>query len=367
MLLGAIGLAQPAAAQRVVVTPSIGLTRMYDDNIFYRTDAEADSTTRLSPRLDIVDDTGRSRWTSHYELDADRFDRHPELTTPIARQDAAVDGRYNISRRVAVSGGALFLASQTPVDLVEQASLTPGRARAERVTVRPSVEYDVDGRTHVAMTVDVTHDRLDGGIAVLTQTATSTVDRHISPRSTLGLEYAFQRFTFNGTSPIESQTATVTWGRDVSRAAHVSVRVGPRLTDGVFSPEVAASLRYRLRAAEAGTSYTHTTTTLLGLAGVADTHLWTVNLAFQGRRARWHAAPSVLHTTEAGLASVAYRLSAGWTQPLGSRLAVDLSYDGNRQRGRIYSPVAVDTISRNRVLLTLIVTDAAGRAIGASR
>jgi Putative beta-barrel porin 2 len=358
----------PAAAQQVIVTPSIGVTQFYDDNVFYRPDGQSDVTTRVSPRVEIVDESSRATWSARYALDADRFNRHPELSTAHARQNASLDGRYNLSRRLVVNGDASFIESQTPVDLSEQTSVTPGRLHAERLSVRSATTYDLEPRTQVTFTYDASSDRLAGGIAILSQTVASGIDRHVSQRSTVRLEYAHQHYAFGTAGVSVSQVVTATWSRDVAPGASVSLRAGPRVTGGQVSPEIAASVRYRLSGTDAALTYTHTTTTLLGLTGVADTHLWTAGFSAEPTRGmRWRAAPSVLHTTQAGLASVVYRVSAGWTCPIGRHFAIDASYDASRQHGNIYSAAAIQTIARNRVLLMLSVMQSAVRGAEASR
>src|SRR5439155_21419401 len=73
--------AAAADAQGLSIVPSFAITRIYDDNVFYRPSGESDLTTRFSPRIDMTYGTDRLSWSTRYAIDADQFDRHPQLST----------------------------------------------------------------------------------------------------------------------------------------------------------------------------------------------------------------------------------------------------------------------------------------------
>src|SRR5436190_427516 len=80
----------PVRAQQMFhLTPSIGVTQVYDSNLFFTTsDRQADSIWRVTPAIDA--EYRSMPWTliGRYTLDAEQFTQHPELNTVHARQQA---------------------------------------------------------------------------------------------------------------------------------------------------------------------------------------------------------------------------------------------------------------------------------------
>ena len=87
-------------AQGVSVSPSFGISQIYDDNLFYRPVAEGDTITRVSARVDAAYHSELETVSARYALDADRFGHHPELTTAHARQDAGIQAQSHVTRRL---------------------------------------------------------------------------------------------------------------------------------------------------------------------------------------------------------------------------------------------------------------------------
>ena len=350
-----------ANAQSLSLVPSFGTTEVYDDNVFYRVEGEADTITRFTPGIDARYLSERLAVSGHYVLDADRFAAHPQLTTVHGRQDGGFDAKYQSSRRLSFGGAAGFIESQTPADLNQATGLAPGRVRARRLTIQPSATYQLDPNTEAKAGYTMTRDQLAGGVSLLSQSATSTLDHRLSDRNDVRLEHVYQRYLFDVldvAATRTSQTLTVEWTHAIDRLTSLSFRAGPRVTDGAASPEIAASVRRHLRAGDASLAYLHTQTTLIGLAGTAETHSVTATFtADPHRRLMVHAGPSVLYTRQANLSSMVYRLSLSCARPIASRLSVEAAYDVNLQRGNVYTGRSIDTIERNVALLKLVVGD----------
>jgi hypothetical protein len=347
--------APPAAhAQGFSVSPSFGISQMYDDNLFYRPAAEGDTITRVSPRLDAKYRSELRTFSARYALDADWFAHHPDLTTTHARQEAGFDGQYHATRRLSFNGAAAFTETDTPAELNLVTALTPGRTRAQRLTVHPSATYQIDPLTNTTIAYTAAHDRMLG-VTLLTQTATAGIEHHSSERASVRWEYSYQGYLFDAIERKTSQAVTAEWSRDLTRATSLSLRGGPRLTDGTLSPDAAASLHHKMRIGEATIAYAHTQTTLLGLVGIADTHSVTARVSRELRSGlQLRVEPGLLRTTQTDLASTVYRVSIGGTQPVGGRLAIQASYDLNLQHGSIYAARTVETIGRNVIVLKLV-------------
>jgi hypothetical protein len=344
-----------ASAQAVSVVPSFGISQVYDDNLFYRPVGEADTTTRFSPRVDLTYASERLTTSGRYTFDADRFTTHPELTTMHARQDAGIDARYHSSPRLSVGVSAAFAETQTAADLNAATALTPGRVRAQRATLHGVAEYQVGPRTALSAAYTVADDRLIGGVGLVTQRASSTIEHHASARADVRVESSYERYFFDGVGSRTSVALTAEWTREMTRGTNLALRLGPRAIDGALSPEIGASLHRQLHAGEASLSYAHTQTTLVGLAGTADAHSVTAAYGIERRRLKLRASPGLLRTRQAPLSAVVYRLSVSCVRPISQRLAVEAAYDMNVQRGNIYA-VHTERIDRNLVSVKLAVS-----------
>src|SRR6185295_9496564 len=258
-------------AQGFSVFASFGISEIYDDNLFYRPAGEADTITRVSSRVDARYRSELHTFSARYALDADRFAGHTDLTTMRARQDAGFDEQYHATRRLSFNGAAAFIETESPSELNLASALTPGRARAQRLTVHPSATYQLGPMTATTIAYTAAHDRMLG-VGLLTQTAAAAIEHHASARDAVRWEYSYQDHLFDGIERKTSQALTAEWTRDLTRATSLSLRGGPRITDGALSPDAAASLQHKMRIGEATLAYAHTQTTLIGLVGIADTH-----------------------------------------------------------------------------------------------
>lgn len=341
-------------AQDFSMSPSFGISQMYDDNLFYRPAGEADTITRVSSRIDARSRSERQTFSARYALDADWFAHHPDLTTVHARQDAGFEEQYHLTRRLSLNGTAAFNETEAPAELNLATALTPARARAQRLTFQPSATYEFGPLTNATIGYAAAHDRMLG-VSLLTQTATAGIEHHLSARDGVRWEYGYQSYLFDAIDRKSSQVLTAEWTRDLTHATSVSLRGGPRITSGALSPDAGASIHHKMRIGDATLTYTHTQTTLIGLVGVADAHSVTGRVAGELRSGlQLRLEPGLLRTTQLNLGSTVYRVSIGGTQPVGRRLAIEASYDLNLQHGTIYAAQSVETIRRNAVVLRLV-------------
>ena len=358
MCVAALAAANSADAQEFSFVPSLDIAQVYDSNVFYMPLGEPDTITRASSRVEMGLRSARQTFRSHYALDADRFDRHPELTSAHARQDAALEEQYHATRRLSFTGAAAFTETEAPSELNVQSALTPGRARAQRTTVHPSVTYQAGRLTTATFGYTAANDRMLD-VRLFTQTATATVERHPSARDGMRFEVTHQSFEFNASERQMSHALTAEWTRELTRTTTLSVRGGSRVTGGMLSPDVAASLRHTVRAGEASLAYEHTQTTLIGLVGIADTHNLTVRMSGEPRPGlRVRLEPGLMRTRQVDRASMVYRVSAGYSQAIAARLTLEATCDLNLQHGNIYSLETIDTLRRNVAMVRLIATTA---------
>jgi hypothetical protein len=354
LVLVLVAVSATTHAQGFSVSPSFGISEMYDDNLFYRPAAEGDTITRVSSRVDARYGSELQTFSARYGLDSDRFAHHTDLTTVQARQDAGFEEQYHVTRRLSFNGAAAFIETETPAELNVATALTPSRARAQRLMLHPSATYQFGPMTSTTIAYTAAQDRMLG-VRLLTQTATAVIEHHTSARDAVRWEYSYQNHLFDGIERKTSQALTAEWTRELTRVTSLSIGGGPRFTDGALSPDAAVSLRHKMRIGEATLGYAHTQTTLIGLVGIADTHSVTARVSGEPRSGlQLRLEPGLLRTTQTDLASTVYRVSFAGVQPVGRRFAIEASYDLNLQHGSIYAAQSVETIGRNVIVLRLV-------------
>jgi hypothetical protein len=140
----------------------------------------------------------------------------------------------------------------------------------------------------------------------------------------------------------------------------VTLGAGPRVTAGALAADLTASARHALRAGALSVSYQQTQTTLIGLAGIARMRSVTAGAEHNfGRSVTLRATSAILNTREAGMPTMAYRLSGGCAWRLAPGLSFEADYDSDLQHGNLYAAQAAQVIRRDVVTMRVIVAQAA--------
>jgi len=350
-----------AAAQGVFeATPSISASQQYDSNLFSTgTNQEADFFTRVSPAIESSYATPLWRMAGQYVLDIERFANHPALTSMDARQQGSVDLRYHSTPRIIWSGNVEFWKTQTPGELNEATGLTLTRATARRVLGHASVLRHASPLTSQILDYTQTRDQLAGRTAATTHDAVARVEHHYSARDTVRVDYRFREFLFGPTggevvSTARSQVLLLGATYMMSPRTTLSLDGGPRLSDGSVRADVLASLNYRGASNTLSLAYTRTQTTVIGLAGVAETQSVTSTLSWPvWSSIRVRITPGVFQSVIGGSRVNAGMLSLALTRPVARDLAVDVDFDANAQRGALdFRPST--SIARHVVAIRLI-------------
>src|SRR5919201_2040494 len=124
----------------------------------------------------------------------------------------------------------------------------------------------------------------------------------------------------------------------MTRRTTMALRVGPRLTDGRFSPELAARVTRGLKSGSMSLAYARTTTTLIGAAGTAETQSLTAPITYSG--SRWlqlRMSPGVFRIAHSGHQLTAYHFGFEASGRITRTLSAVAAYDVSRQDGNFYS------------------------------
>lgn len=348
------------------VSPLFSTSQVYDSNVFSSPVApQGDFITRISPGIEGKYHSPRFSLLGRYVLDLERFATHPDLTTADGRQQATIDLRTSRSRRLAFAVDAAFARTRTPGELSAGTGLTLARAPAEHLEVHPAIIRQVNPVTEATIDYTWTDERLVGGIATRIHRAGIGIDRHVSRRDVVDVNYGIRMLLFEPDRRLTSNVVTIGWSRQITRDASVELRGGPALADGTQAPEVLASMRYHPGPADLSISYARTQTTLVGFAGILDTQSVTASAGYMLRRhLQIRIVPGVFRTTGDARRADAGRLAFEAERPMTRLLSWRATYEAMFQRGNLTAAAIGDSISRHLVQLSVVAARAGRRAGG---
>ena len=226
--------------------------------------------------------------------------------------------------------------------------------------VHPAIVRQFDPVTEATIDYTWTDERLVGGFATRAHRAAVRIDRHVSRRDVVDVNYGARVFLFDADDPLTSHAFSIGWSRQMSREAGVELRGGPTLTGGTLAPEVLASMRYRPEPAELSIAYARTQTTLVGFAGLLDTQSVTASAAYSlPSRLQIRIVPSVFRTSRDGRRAEAGRVAFEADRPITRRLSLRGMYEATFQRGHLIAAApSADSISRHLVQLSVVAARA---------
>jgi len=338
-----LGLPVRAVAQaRVLIAPSASAGLAFDDNLFSTPDQQAitDQILRVTPGLSASRETARSYWFGGYSFDAERYQEHPILTTPMARQTGGGLVRVATSPRTAFTLAGGYDSTNTPSDLNVTTGLFTGRARAWRLRAAPEVRHALSPASTVTVSYDVTSDTLQDE-RIITHAASLAFVHATGVRDEFRFEPFVREFIFN-TGALAVGGGMIGWTHRITRFTSLRLQGGPRFIEksDVVKPELDLALERRTEYSEWSVSYERSMTTAIGLNAVVDTERLLA-------RTGYHHPAVVDFTLEGGVYSNryttttrAYHVGVDLTRALGPAIAISLGYSLNLQRG-LFNPLAL--------------------------
>jgi hypothetical protein len=347
------------AQQRFKLSGSASLTESYDDNVFaVPEDRRSDMVSSLTPSLGVSYLSPRLALRARYARGAEKFSRNSELTTLRARQDAILDVDWSPGARWEATGSASYADTYSPGEFtvlagLDLVGLELRRTPARRVATTASISRRLGMRTRAVIEHDFTRDEIVGGLSIATQVAGLRLERQVGPVDTLRLAYGARQFTAAGDGST-SQALTLNWVREVTPEAHLELKAGPRLSNGTVGPELAATLRYRLRGGEAALSYVQTESAVIGRPTPVTAEGLSATLSRSlGRTFTLTAGPSVFQARGKGLEVTVYGTNLDLAWHVRRHLSLGASHQLNLQYGQLDGRQRGEIV-HNTVLLRLV-------------
>jgi hypothetical protein len=340
------------------VTPSLAVAEVYDDNLFSTPSRrEKDFISRLTSMVEAGYRSAPLTLLGRYAFDAEFYVDHPELDNPLARQEAAVELISRPTELLTLSLDGAFAATERPGDLNLETGLAAGRVRARRLSVSPAIAYRFDPLSAGIADYTYTVDEESGGLETRTHIGDLRLDRRVTRRDIGSLGYTFRQFTFDGEETATSHTFALGWIHTLTPLTTITLRGGPRVSEGAVDPDVLASVRQRLRRGELSFSYSRSQTTAFGRVGVLNIEAFALAATYDPLPLlRLSAAPAVFLSSSDDLEATVYRVDLEATYRIRKWLSLTAAYAFQLQRGGVDLGVPPDQeIHRNTILLRLTV------------
>jgi hypothetical protein len=369
--LGGWALPDPAAARgEWFLGAGATAAGVEDSNLFAEPEApRGDHITRLTPAAEAGYRSARLSLDARYDRDLERFADHPGLDSDRARQRAALALETRPGRALTLDLRGAYETTLTPADFNAITGLAAGRRPARRLAVGSTLSRRF-GRGRATFGATRTVDRLVGGLASATETLDLGLERRLSGRSAWSLDYQASRYRFATAGAAERSTAqalTFGWSRAVGRRTDLSLKLGPRLTEGEVDPEAAFALAHRGRRGALELAYDRTLATVFGFAGAVTAERLSASIAWHpGRGVRIAVTPAAFRVRGAGGAadSRVRRVALEASAPLGRWFLLTGAWDVSRQEGApgASAPGAEDQVIARRTVLFALTVRAPERA-----
>lgn len=209
------------AQGRFTVTPSLTVSAVYDDNIFFtREEPVADWYSRYTPALGLDFRATRDLTLSgSYSFDGEVYPNQPELDRFFMRQRANAGFVYRLSQRSSFNFGVLYAETHTSRDLLEDSGLDLGRRQTER------------GSINAGMT------------------------RRLSGKDTLGVGYRFDGLLWAQEEATQAHLLNITWSRNLTPRTSFTLAAGPRYAEGLTNANIRASIQWSSTRGGMGLAY----------------------------------------------------------------------------------------------------------------
>jgi hypothetical protein len=250
---------------------SVSSAYAFDDNLFAVADQpEADVIVRFGPAFEAGYVSRPLALAARYAFDSERYLHHDRLNKNVGRQDAAIELRHELTKRLAMNVRGAFLETQTPRDFNLASGIAAGLAPATRASANASATYEWNRANSLNVDYEFARDAVVGGVGTEHHTARVGVDRRFGIRNSRRIDYRVRSFVFDDHVAKTAHVITIGWAHALTKLMGVEVDLGPRLSERTVRPEISALLRGRLKRGEVSVGYSRTQTTAVGETGAIE-------------------------------------------------------------------------------------------------
>ena len=340
-LLVLAGASTAWAQSNTLVTPSVSIGALYDENILWADEAQSDHVWSAQPRLQVLSETVRSRLWLETSLNTTWYSRHRSLSSALARQQATTEWSWQATPASEVGLGGSYYNTTDPADVDPTTGWSFGRRRTVRWGIAPDYTITLAPRwtatVRYALGAEYARDIDD----LMTQTAEVDFGWRGTERDELRVAYALDHFSWQEEAT-RSHRGEAYWVRRVTPLTQMMIGAGVRVHEGDLSPVVDFALNRRTPLADATVSYSWSQTAALGVRGLLDSQRL-LGTARYGRpgwpRAGVHGG--VYLNRFGGQSSRVWRAGVDVLQPIVGPLALGVAYSFDYQQSRLPLPTDV--------------------------
>lgn len=285
MHLGTVALALAFAATAGAQTaqflaPSLSLGVVYDDNVFSApVDPQDDFILRLTPALEAGIVGARSDFRLYHSFDAEWYQDNTHLNSAQVRRYTELDFGFDATQRLNLALFGTAVSTEVAGELLPDVDLELGRVGARRESLRPSMAYRFTPRTTGQAAFEHARDRLASGESTETNALFVGMDHRTGLRDRWTAELAMHQYDFDSGGRIDSRALLVGWVGAMTPRTTLTVKGGPRDTDGDVGAEILVSSHFTTPTGEVTMNYARSQTVVVGEAGIVDTDTVWLTLA----------------------------------------------------------------------------------------
>ena len=339
------------------VRPLVGLTHAFDSNVLSTPNVpSADFVTRLTPGVEGQYGSRLVRFLGRYSVDVEAFTRMPALNNVGGRHAASADLRTNRSRLTTASLDAAYTRTNMPGELSGVAGVLLRRSSAERLLIHPALTRQIGRLTSGSFEYTFARDTLlGGGLRTDSHTATVGIDRQVTRRDAVGVDYELRRMAFHPGSTPMSHVVRGGWSRPLTHVVNVELRAGTAVTEGKPAADFLGSIEHDGRLTDAAFRYTRTQTTLIGVDGVVDAQTWTASgTVNRSRSLTLRLAPSLSEMSNGRGRARAWRIGFDAEHATAGGFVVRTSYEFSKQGGGLFAGASDLSLSRHLVQIGIV-------------
>jgi hypothetical protein len=282
LLSGCLGAAAPGWAQAPggwYVTPSLGISAEFDDNVFVTAgDKQADFITRFTPGLELGYRSEPFTLLLGASFDAEIYAKNTELSDEAVRKRAALRLKYLPYRLLTLGLDVTYLDTQTPTELVPTTGLQLARRQATELIVTPAATYQLTAVDTLRGSYSFIRDTLDEGLTNHVHRVRLGYARQLTPLDTGLANYRLGVYQTEDSDTAISNTVAIGWVRQLTPTTFLTLEAGPRFVDNEPVPDSAsvrpdahARIEHAFPRVKLALDYLRSESFVVGLPGIVET------------------------------------------------------------------------------------------------